>query len=183
MIIGILGEKRHGKDTIGDYLCDIYHFKKESIAKPVKDICRILFGFTDEQLYGDLKEIPDVRWNNLTPRKAMQYIGTEFGQMRLINDITELKTFGRHIWTKSMLERLESQLNYVVTDVRFQHEVDTIKNEGGTIIKVVRPSLISEDSHASEQELRSITNYDFMVVNDGTIDDLKVKIDRLMEVV
>jgi hypothetical protein len=180
MIIGVLGEKRHGKDTIGDYLVSKYGFTKESFAKPVKDIAKTIFGFNDEQLYGDLKETIDPIWN-VTPRKVMQIIGTEIGQQDLINRITELSWVGRHIWVHSLFNRLRNDLNYVITDVRFQHEVDRIKEEGGIVIKVVRPSLITDnmDLHPSEAELRSIDNYTYLIENDSTINSLYEQIDVL----
>jgi len=58
-LIGFLAKKRHGKDTSADYLVKKYNYKKLSFAKPIKDACKILFGFTDEQLYGNLKEVKD----------------------------------------------------------------------------------------------------------------------------
>ena len=57
MIIGILGQKRNGKDTCADYLVEHYNFTKVSFADPIKQILKIMFDFNDEQLYGDKKEL------------------------------------------------------------------------------------------------------------------------------
>ena len=66
IIIGLLGKKRSGKDTSGNYLIEKYNFVKYAFADPVKEICRILFDFSDEQLFGNKKEGVDFRWY-LTP--------------------------------------------------------------------------------------------------------------------
>ena len=38
-IIGILGNKRVGKDTVADYLVKNYGFIKYNFADPIKEIC------------------------------------------------------------------------------------------------------------------------------------------------
>ena len=55
MIIGIYGKKRSGKDTIANFLCEKYGFIKYGFGDPIKDIAKIMFGFTEEQLYGSKK--------------------------------------------------------------------------------------------------------------------------------
>src|SRR5438045_2338658 len=85
MIIGILGFKRAGKDTVADYIVSNYGFEKMILSQPLKEACKILFNFTDEQLYGNLKEIVDSNWKT-SPRKIMQYLGTDI----LRNDINKI---------------------------------------------------------------------------------------------
>src|SRR5437868_1800318 len=76
MLIGIVGRKGVGKDTAADFICREYGFMKMAFAGPLKEICRILFGFNDEQLNGELKEIIDEGWG-VSPRRALQFIGTD----------------------------------------------------------------------------------------------------------
>ena len=59
MIIGIIGKKGYGKDTLGDYLVENYNFIKYNFADPVKDISKIIFNLNYEQLYGSEKEVID----------------------------------------------------------------------------------------------------------------------------
>jgi hypothetical protein len=61
-VVGITGFKRHGKDTTGDYLCEKYGFTKLAFADPLKEICKILFSFNEDQLYGGSKEVVDSFW-------------------------------------------------------------------------------------------------------------------------
>src|SRR3990167_3895332 len=65
IIIGIGAQARVGKDTIADYLVKEYGFRKTSMASSLKEgIGRGVFGFNDEQLYGNLKEVVDKFWDD-----------------------------------------------------------------------------------------------------------------------
>ena len=66
MIIGITGKKRSGKDTISDFLVEKYGFVKYGFADPIKDIARIIFGFTENQLFEKEKDIVDEKLGNKT---------------------------------------------------------------------------------------------------------------------
>jgi hypothetical protein len=65
----------------------------------------------------------------------------------------------------------------VIPDVRFQHEVDIIKSIGGSMWKVVRPSLNNVDLHPSETEMEKIVP-DLTIINDNTIENLYNKIEN-----
>lgn len=65
-------------------------------------------------------------------------------------------------------------INIVYTDVRFGNEADFITKNGGIIVRIVRPGIIS-GSHESELKQSEIAA-DIEVVNDGTIEDLHNKI-------
>lgn len=177
MIIGIIGKKRSGKDTTGDYLIQKFNFKKYSFAAPLKRAAMEIFGFTDEQVNGDLKEVIDERWG-VTPRNVLQVMGTELFQFDIQKHIPEFQKIGREIWVKRFqLWYQENNItdNLVITDVRFQHEVDIINKMGGVVWKVVRPSLSSIDEHPSEREMDLITGYTDVIINDGTLTDLYTK--------
>jgi len=46
-IIGITGYKRHGKDTLGDYLVKYHGYTKIAFADALKEACRNIFDFTE----------------------------------------------------------------------------------------------------------------------------------------
>ena len=79
MIIGVLGKKRSGKDTTGDYLVANKNFVKYSFANPIKRGAMELFGFTEDQVFGDAKDEIDPTWG-ITPRLVLQIMGTEVFQ-------------------------------------------------------------------------------------------------------
>ena len=194
MVIGIAGKKRSGKDTIADHLVGCYNFERYSFANPIKEACKHLFGFTDEQVYGDLKDVIDHNWG-ITPRLALQIMGTEIFQYDIQDRIPELKSIGRSHWVKRFEMWyndkliLENEINnfqddgtfhVVIPDVRFQHEIDGIRRAGGKIFKVVRPNLTFEDTHPSEMEQDAITDIDYIIINDSDISTLHKKIDEII---
>jgi hypothetical protein len=178
MIIGILGNKGHGKDTVADYLVEKYNYNKYSFAKPIKDICKIIFGFTEDQLYTNKKEIIDKYWN-ITPRKAMEFIGTDLFRYRMNELIPDIKD---NIWVKHFSKYiLNNNLNknIVIADIRFQNEVDEIHKLNGIIIKIYRPDKEEEYKHISEYGIKNIKNYDLLIINDKNKKNLYNKIDIL----
>jgi hypothetical protein len=152
-----------------------------SFADPLKQASGILFGFSDEQLYGDLKEEVDPSWG-ITPRLVFQWFGTEIFRSEISTILPEIKN---NFWVESFRARYINMLKtnpnakVVVADVRFQNEIDVIHKLGGTIIKIDRPSIKNEDTHASE-DIDSLTNFDLLIKNEGTIEDLYKKADDLM---
>jgi hypothetical protein len=183
MLIGIIGKKRSGKDTSGDYLVNDKNFTKYSFANPIKRGAMELFGFTEEQVFGDLKDVVDPEWG-ITPRTVLQIMGTEVFQYDIPRYIPELQSIGRGFWVKRFKQwyQQNKQLDVVICDVRFQHEVDVILSMGGVVWRVERPSLNSVDEHASEKEMDLIQGVTTIVQNDGTLNDFYNKIDSLVSV-
>lgn len=164
MIIGILGKKNSGKDVCGNYFENKFNFTKYHYADPLKKILHELLDLTNEQLYGDKKEIVDERYG-MTPRFMMQYVGTDLLRNKFISDV----------WIKKFenIYKNNKNINYCICDVRFQNEVDSIHNLGGIIIKINRKLDIHQtDKHVSENEIDNINNYDFELNNDSNINEL-----------
>ena len=59
VVVGIGSKKQVGKSTIADYLYNYHDFAIVSFADPLKEACAAIFGFSEEQLYGEEKEIED----------------------------------------------------------------------------------------------------------------------------
>lgn len=176
MIIGICGKKRHGKDTIADYLKNTYGFVQLSFAQPLKDACKILFKLSDEQLYGDLKEVIDPR-HGKSPREMLQWLGTDVFRNQF-NDsfwINHLKM------TCMEIIKQDPKAKIIVSDIRFQNELDIVKELNGFVIKINRPSIVSNDNHESEKHIDNIVGHNILIENDGTIDDLYNKVDMLFQ--
>lgn len=53
-----------GKDTVADLLCTHFGFAKISLADPMKRICRDIFDFSHEQMWGpsETRNAPDTRY-------------------------------------------------------------------------------------------------------------------------
>ena len=189
MLIGFLGKKGVGKDTSAKLLLDDYNFTRYAFGDPVKDVVGTMFCMDEEQLYGNKKEEIDPRWN-VSPRTLFQVIGTNFAQYWLMLKLPELeeKVKMKHFWVKRFEmwyeEESNKNKNVVITDVRFQHEVDAIKSKNGIIIKLINSdSIKSTDRHISETESESINkkNVDYTVDNNYTIDELYKKINVILK--
>lgn len=106
-------------------------------------------------------------------RRLQQVLGTEVGRSVLSPTIwvdTGMAEVARHRRDLSSV---------VVTDCRFDNEAEAIREAGGKVVRVVRPSLPAPtDSHASES---GISEYlvDREIVNGGTLDDLRAAAEEL----
>jgi hypothetical protein len=141
MIIGIAGFQGSGKDTIADYLQNIYGFKRDSFAGTLKDAVAAVFGWDRELLEGRTRESRawreqvDPWWAarlgmpGLTPRLVLQRWGTEVAR----------KSWHDDTWIASLENKLNKAHNdIVITDVRFPNEIAAVRNAGGIVIRVVR---------------------------------------------
>lgn len=155
-IIAICGLKRSGKDTIADYLCMNHGFVKIKIATPLKEGLKCMFGFTDEQLETDMKDMVDTRWG-VEPRKVMQLIGTEVMQYQLQSLISGV---GRTFWIKRLVEEHVNSGKHdclVISDLRFKHEYEMLKEYNTTFWRVERNVVTSKScDHSSEHEYLEI---------------------------
>jgi hypothetical protein len=141
MIIGIAGFQGSGKDTIADYLQNIYGFKRDSFAATLKDAVAAVFGWDRDLLEGRTREsrawreTVDPWWANrldmpnLTPRLVLQKWGTEVARKNWHDDT----------WIASLENKLVKAHNdIVITDVRFPNEIAAVQRAGGVVIRVVR---------------------------------------------
>lgn len=177
MLYGLTGIKRSGKDTSADYICEKYNFSKLSLADPLKEACRSLFNFTDDQLYGNSKDIVDDFWK-IAPRTAFTYLGTDIFR----NDVSKvIPHIGDNFWVKSLESKIiaNKESNIVVADLRFQNEIDMIKSHNGIVIRVTRPN-IDILEHESEINNHKLENIDYEVENNGSIEELYNKLDIII---
>ena len=180
-----MATKGSGKTTIAEFLVKNYGFVEKSFADPLKRICKELFILDDYQIYGtqEQKEIPDTRWYDCTPRKMLQYVGTELLRENLDNIMPGLgkNIFTHHfkLWYDAEIKK-NPNLRVVISDVRFQNEVDFIQSLEGFVIKLDRQSVQTDDMHPSERELQQIKTYDHLINNNGTLNDLYQKIEEFM---
>ena len=175
-LVAICGKRRSGKDTIADMLCTEYGYQKIRIADPLKKVVKILFGYEDDQLECDFKDVLDPRWG-VSPRQVMQYMGTEVMQEHIQQLLPDI---GRKFWIRSLIHtHLEKaadnpSMRLVIPDLRFLHEEEELRKYGVTIWKVHRRDVEAHacDLHVSEKEWQSI-HHDVLIENHGNVDALK----------
>ena len=189
-IIGIAGLIGSGKDTVANHLIKEHNFQRIKFADKLKDGVAAIFEWPRELLEGDSdesrewRETPDEFWSkelgeDITPRFVLQKFGTE------VRD-----GFHVHTWTillkKTILQNPNT--NYVIPDVRFPHEDVIIKDLGGEMWRVsrgedpdwftdyVEENITPKHVHPSEWKWAKI-NFNFLLKNDGTVQQLYNKID------
>jgi len=144
--------------------------KKMAFADPLKDAAKIIFSWTDEHVYGALKEVVDPYWG-FTPRWALQKLGTEG-----VRDV-----IGKDTWVKSTRRRIEACLaegqHVILTDVRFPEEARLVKELGGAVWLIQRDSLpeLAADAHPSETAM-VFWDFDRVIKNNGTLGELALQV-------
>jgi GTPase SAR1 family protein len=179
LIIGITGKKGSGKSTVANYLTNTYDFNEYAFANTLKSVCMEVFQLQTKQLYGSQrdKERIDDFWK-VSARKIMQEVGTAFREIG--NRVPELDG----IWIKSLHREIElkNKSYVVISDVRYQDEVDSIltyKENGwdAIIIKIDR-EINETDSHESENQTLT---YDYLINNNGLRKDLFNNVDDILK--
>ena len=172
-IILLGGRANSGKDTTADIIRDIY---KEKGLKTVN--IQITYYI---KMYA--KQITNWDGNNDTkPRTLLQELGTEV----IRNTIDE------NFFIRRIIEDIEVYSRYfdviTVSDCRLPKEFDSIKNKyKNTIcIHITRPNYKthlskSQQNHITETLVDSYEGYDYELINDSSIEDLKLKIKKTIE--
>lgn len=134
-IIALVGAKGCGKSEVAKTLrFHGYHY--ERFAGVIKDML-VTLGLTRKQVDGSTKdkETPCDLLCGKTPRLAMQTLGTEWR-----NFMGE--ELWSNIWTKRIQDKIsEGQTTFVVDDMRFFHEVKAVRDLGGEIWVIRRPTI------------------------------------------
>ena len=169
---------------MGNYIVERYNYKRYAFADPIKDILKIMFDLSEQQLNEDKEKI-DERWG-VSPRTILQKFGTEICRNNLETYIRNINLDGETLWIK--LFRLFYEKNkdkdIVITDVRFLDELNAIKSCGGKIVKVTRDNL-EKDNHSSEKDIDSYDNelIDYFVDNNYTFEDLFSQMDTFLNLI
>lgn len=197
MIIGVSGFSGSGKDTVADSLCKDPLFAKLAFADGIKRILRELFDFSYEQLWGPsaARNLPDERYPReggyLTPRHALQSLGTEWGRNCYENVWVELairmakrldgSSILRYSPTEGVIPACDLALpnkGVIITDCRFKNELDSLRAAGAKLVRIHRPGVeMPPYAHSSETEQATIPDsfFDYVFRNDGSLEDLPTK--------
>jgi hypothetical protein len=184
MLIGIVGLMGSGKDTVAEHLVEYHGFKRDSFAKSLKDAVASMFNWDRKLLEGSTKksrewrEQPDAFWSErfgkeVTPRWVLQQFGTEIMRGQMYDAI----------WIDSCICRYKGEPT-VISDTRFINEIKTIKAQGGKIICVKNGELPTQKemqekgAHQSEWDWLN-SDFDFVIENNGTKEELFEKVDEL----
>ena len=87
MLIGLAGLKQSGKTTAGDYLDYKYGFAHTSFAAPMRRFAMDVLCMNEVQLECGKEQPVAFLGNEVTPRKFLQLLGTEFGRDMIHPDL------------------------------------------------------------------------------------------------
>lgn len=169
-----------GKDTAADYLEQKYRGRaiRVSFADKLKQVAMDLFDLSHDQCYGPntIKEAVDPRYG-LTPREIMMGLGDKMRE--IYAPIWIERAF---LDTVPKLEKQGYDL-FVFSDVRYPNEADKIREFGGTVVRILRDGSgvsVNKD-HKSETALLDYPNFNYIIENNGTLNEYYDKIDKIME--
>lgn len=194
--IGLSGFAQTGKTAVANYIESKYGYRRQHIAEPLRDMLRTLlrrFDYPDElidcYLTGELKEelVPCL---GVTSRQAQISLGTEWGREQIDQDLWA------RLWAYEAAQHGSAVMN---DSVRFRNEEAAIQEElMGFTIMIQRPGTgpvayigwkwLSRKLyqwfgcmwgvHPSERV--DLLDPDYVVVNNGTLEQLYDQIDGIM---
>lgn len=197
MIISISGRIGSGKDTVAAMIKQAspsYNWEVKKFAGLVKHIASLLTGAPAEKFESQdfKKQWMGDEWG-MSYREFLQRMATE--AMRdvvhediwvnaLMKDYVSNDEFTEYFDGVDWIEKPISLThpNWIITDTRFENELDAIENKLGILVKVVRPGEASGESlHSSETALDYVDYWDYVIENSGDIDELRYKVICLLD--
>lgn len=181
-LIGLVGRKRSGKDTFAAGLVE-RDYTRVAFADPLREMVEEIDPIVGAGLHhGEHSATPtEIRLSTaLAVTGGWEGIkDSVFGPeaRRLLQQSGQaVRRRDPGFWLNAGLAEatgalMEGAPGVVITDVRYKNEADAIQRDGGVLVRIVRPGLISTDNHASETELDDYPT-DFTIRNSGTADDL-----------
>ena len=184
-LISISGYAQSGKDTVAKIIQVRYAKRKMPDFWPLED----QLSYIDNNLskyrvvsWADnlrrcaeiITGVPEWLWKNVhtktMPVPGFDITGREFLQNlgKAVRDMNE------DAWVNSMMKGYHGQ-RCIISDTRYVNEANAVQQFGGLCIRVVRPGVGPANSHESETAMDNFP-YDAIIVNDGTLEDLRDKV-------
>lgn len=169
-VIIICGKARSGKDTVAKYINEIYENKK---------VLNLQYSSYIKEY---AKKISTWDGNEETkPRQLLQELGTiiktkinnNFFVNKIIDDIKVYSLYFDII---------------TISDARYEIEIETPKKQIDNVISihVIRPNFDNglnniENNHPTEIELDNYNKFDYEIINDGSLEQLKIKVEKILK--
>jgi hypothetical protein len=186
--VGIGGQARSGKDTLGAYLVqrlnelgNVGNWERRGFADPIKRIFMDVFDVNEEFVESWKTRAEPPPGFQMPVRACLTLIGDGFRRMRPT------------VWIDKLFRSSPGQR--IVTDVRYLNEVQSIRDRGGVVILLYRPGFANDLPTPSEQQLVPLVQQlldlgtegpirgtdlpcDYFLINGGSVDDLYRKADE-----
>lgn len=175
-VIILNGPPNCGKDAIADYLVEKYpNVRKKSFKERLTSLTQMIHNVSTEwwkeNYTRELKEKPSERLSGLTPREALIKVSE-----------TVIKpNYGKDYFGKAAAESLEEGIN-VFSDGGFKEEIipltDGVGSDNIIIVRITRPNCSFEGDSRNYLNVPIVKAVD--VDNDGSLEEFKEKIDRVV---
>ncbi|MBU6389792.1 hypothetical protein KGQ71_04755, partial [Patescibacteria group bacterium] len=170
LVIGLSGKPRSGKDTVAKMLKEQFpDIQLVTIGNAVKEEYDSLHG--TNTLHSEEEK--------LRHREGINVLGSE----RRAEDLD--------YWVKRTIHTHQPPM--LITDVRWPHEADVVHKAKGFLIRIEADretlhSRMGEDFHGHlnkdyESLLDDYKKWDFVIENNGTLDDLKTRVHKVREAI
>lgn len=173
-LIGLIGHKQAGKDSLAAELVSRHGYTRVAFADPLREVALALDPWIDirivnahsfrrlsaivaERGWDDAKKIPEVR-------RVLQHLGVA------------VRAQDPDFWVRQGMAAATGR-DAVVTDVRFPNEADAIRADGGVLVRVTRDvadEAAALDPHESEHALDDF-DVDLTIDNNGSLHDLETQ--------
>lgn len=183
-VIGIMGRKQHGKDTIANFLINEQNFAMyDDFATSIRKALCEIFGWEMSSFdTNESKEEIDPIYG-ISRRQGMQSLGDDYGKKMLCEMYPKFKeTTGDSLWVKRWVQKLDKiyqqmknnidYLKIVIPGIRFPSEVSLIHRLNGEVWKVVDPRKEITDNHSSEMHVDNLP-FDEYILNNSDLNGLK----------
>jgi hypothetical protein len=193
-IIAISGRMGHGKDTVAQMIQYLVYLEENVDSFPyifsefIEDNMINLSTWRNKKMAGKLKTIASI----LTGIPASKFESQDFKNSYLPsewndkdNNPMKVREFLQLLGTDAMRNNLHVNTwvnsfwadykgykdKWLITDLRFPNEYDSVVDRKGITIRVVRDIPVPENEHASEKGLDGY-NFDYTIKNDGSLNSL-----------
>lgn len=185
MHIGLVGYATAGKSEVARILNEKYGYTRYSFSDPLceallaidpwipEDDSWLVSAWPLNNLAKLSNIVRDYGWTKTKTipevRRLLQKLGTEAGR-----DI-----HGQDCWVYIADEKVGHLHNVVFENVRFDNEVDYVRDNGGTIWRVLREGVGPVNGHRSDMIDEIV--YDLQIDNSGTVEELEESVDTAMQ--
>lgn len=188
MIIGLSSYATGGKDTVARFIQELQPEKWEvkKFSGKLKEIASILTGIPEHMFEDqDFKTsiLGEEWWKNYgdfyhqtTVRDFLQILGTDAIRNGLHTNA----------WVNALMADYKpakmdqyNPSNWIITDCRFPNEAQAVKDNGGVVIRIVRPGIEPVNAHPSETALDN-WDFDYKIANASDLISLKQSVEVLL---
>lgn len=189
LLIGCTREQLEDTEFKEKELGKEWWYYKLSIHNDIGGIKTQLKPYIGYAEYSDPKHLKElgleeciVEVIKITPRLLLQLLGTECSRQIIHPNIWINALMSKYMipeyYNNGELRRHVPQ-KWIVSDVRFKNECKAIKDRNGILIKINRDTGI-KSIHQSETELDSYTDWDYIIDNNGSIENLIEQVKQIL---